>query len=61
MQNFKIVAYLLQGYFLLVNDERRGEDDLLLIKASLATAEISAGWLWLRLAKNVEGRISEYI
>ena len=37
MQNFKTVAYLLLGYFVLV------DDDLVDNKASLATAEVSAG------------------
>ena len=36
MQNFKIVASFLLGYFLLVGEE------LLIIKASFATAEVSA-------------------
>jgi hypothetical protein len=38
MQSFKIVAYLLLGYFWLVEGE-----DLLIIEASLASAEVSAG------------------
>jgi hypothetical protein len=37
----KIVALLLLGYFWLV--EKKKEEDLLIIKASLATAEVSAG------------------
>ena len=41
MQSFKIVAYLLLVYFWLVQKEN--EKDLLIIKASLATAEVSAG------------------
>ena len=42
MQNLKIVAYLLLGYFWLVQKKEK-EKDLLIIKASLATAEVSAG------------------
>jgi hypothetical protein len=39
MQSFKIVAYLLLGYFWLVE----GEEELLKLKAFLASAEVSAG------------------
>ena len=39
MQSFKIVAYLLPGYFWLV-EEGGG---LSILKASLASAEVSAG------------------
>ena len=38
MQSFKIVAYLLLGYLWLVE-----EGGLLILKASLASAEVSAG------------------
>ena len=41
MQNYKTVAYLLLGYFWLVE----GEEELLILKASLASAEVSAGVL----------------
>jgi hypothetical protein len=40
MQSFKIVAYLLLGYFWLV-----GTEILVNLKASLATAEVSTGAL----------------
>jgi hypothetical protein len=40
MQSFKIVDYLLLGYFWLVEEE---DVDLLIMEASLATAEVSAG------------------
>ena len=43
MQNFKTVAYLLLGYFWLV--KMKFKKILLIIKASLATAEVSAGGL----------------
>jgi hypothetical protein len=39
-QSFKIVAYLLLGYFWLVGEE---EEELLILKASLALAKVSAG------------------
>jgi hypothetical protein len=39
MQSFKIVAYLLLGYFWLVEEKK----DLLILKASSASAEVSAG------------------
>ena len=39
MQSFKIVFYLLLGYFWLVG----GEGGLSILKASLASAEVSAG------------------
>ena len=42
MQSFKIVAYLFLGYFWLVKMKI-----LLIIKASLATAEVSA-WAWAK-------------
>ena len=41
MQNFKIVAYLFLGYFWLV--KMMIKKILLIIKASLASAEVSAG------------------
>jgi hypothetical protein len=41
MQNYKIVAYLLLGYFWLV--KKKMIKILLMIEASLATAEVSAG------------------
>jgi hypothetical protein len=43
MQNFKTVAYLLLGYFWLMEDY--DEEELLIIKASLATAEVLGLWL----------------
>ena len=43
MQSFKIVADLLLGYFWLVMIKKI----LLIIKASLATAEVSA-WAWAK-------------
>jgi hypothetical protein len=39
MQSFKIVAYLLLGYFWLVEEE----DEWLIIEASLASDKVSAG------------------
>jgi hypothetical protein len=44
MQSFKIVAYLLLGYFWLVKKKMKKKIKIvLIIKASLATAEVSAG------------------
>ena len=44
MQNFKIVALLLLGYFWLVM-KMKIKKELLIIIATLATAEVSAGTL----------------
>ena len=41
MQSFKVVAYLLLGYFWLVKKEE--EKIKAIIEASLASAEVSAG------------------
>ena len=43
MQHFKFVEYFLLGYFWLVGEEEGGGGDLLIIKATLASAEILAG------------------
>ena len=44
MQNFKIIAYLLLGWFWLVKKKMiKKIKILLIIKASLAIAEVSAG------------------
>ena len=45
MQNFKIVASLLLGYFWLVMKMKIKIKELLIIIATLATAEVSAGAL----------------
>ena len=49
MQSFKIVADLLLGYFWLVKIKKI----LLIIKASLATAEVSA-WAWAKADQKCE-------